>query len=649
MLAIKPDIKTTSTLEGEVIEMALDATPMGQAHLASIFSNMYSDPRRAVAREYMTNAWDAHLADGVTAPIQVTLPTTLDPMLRIQDFGRGLDREAIRNIYSKFGTSESRESAVATGTLGIGSKSALAYADSFIVVSVKNGKRIQVSVSKTAAMPTMTIMSETETDDPSGTTILIPTQRHDTFREQMAKLLQYWPEGSVLVDGKPPERFSADLVAEDILVEDEAGDIHIVESLHVIRDTTSYVVMGNVTYPIDREYLPSFGLSYGKSVLAFVPVGAVEFEPGRESLMYTKHTKDCLAYLHKAFTESIREAIQRDIDDAPTRASAVRAMIKWNNTMGTMPPGLHYQGADIPETLSIACKVVPFDSYKYSEHSDETRLLINTAVDAHYFTHYDKFNFTPTQKKKLMQFGEEQGFTTAYYVLLPSTLDATAQAWIDPTQMHKWEDVAAVRLPRNARNANGRIAGSYDCYVNGSFVWGLDANEIDQDNPVFFFEGHRNDADRWVKFLNLTQDDYTLAILSSNRVNKFERNFNCKDVRREAQEHAEAWEARQSKSDLRGIAIQQDWRTRGFAKLDPSKVDDPEVRKLARLARKDLTALIAQRKMYQSVARLTTLDAGGNPLDKYPLYSDGVFSRHADHIYLYLNAAYHAGKANDSK
>ena len=191
MLAIKPDIKTSSNLDGEVIEMGLDQSAMGQAHLASVLSNMYSKPRTAVLREYSTNAWDAHLYDGVERPLEVTLPTPLDPMLTIRDFGRGLNEDSIRSIYSRYGTSESRESAFATGALGLGSKSALTYADSFIVVSVKDGKRIQVSVSKTAAMPTMTLMRdpvtgevEVDTDEPSGTTIMVPTNRYDTFENE---------------------------------------------------------------------------------------------------------------------------------------------------------------------------------------------------------------------------------------------------------------------------------------------------------------------------------------------------------------------------------------------------------------------------------------------------------------------------------
>jgi hypothetical protein len=664
MLATKPDIKTSSNIEGEVVEMALDTSAMGQAHLASVLSNMYSDPRRAVLREYSTNAWDAHNHDGIERPIEVTLPTSLDPMLKIRDFGRGLDREAIRNIYSKYGTSESRNSETATGALGLGSKSALTYSDSFVVVSVKDGKRIQVSVSKTQAMPTMTIMSETDTDEESGTMVMIPTNRYDRFDDLAHEFFRFWPKGSVLVDGKSITRFDGrddvSLIGEDILVEASPDEIYEVSSLHVFRGTTSYIVMGRVAYPIKPEYLPKVGLNYGQSMVAFMPVTAVDgqppfdFAPSREDLMYTARTKACLAYVAKAFTEQIVAAIQREIDESPNRAAALRTMLKWSRNLGKLPnDALRYQGDDIPtDALTMNATVVPLDSYRLKDSNNETKISVGITDRALYLTGYDRLSFTATQKKKLVQYYQENdlGFYPEYFILLPGNVPPVAKSWIDKSRVHKWADVQAIKLPRASVNsvAGGRIPGSYDCYIDGNKVWEAEANSFDLDNPVFYVGAKMDEVSLYTNFLNKAVGEYTLVPLSPNRINKFKRLFpDAENASLYARRVAKEWFDQQSKADLKAVKLQDTYGYQSLKLIDPAKVEDPDLKRMAKAIRKDLTDFMRAYKVYARFYEPGNVSLDRNPLAKYHLWSDYAFRMHPEHVYTYLNAAYNAEKGTE--
>ena len=121
--------------------VAMSIDPQGMAHIMGVLTNLYSDAPLAVVREYATNARDAHQAAGVTRPIEVGLPTALDPTLRVQDFGAGLSEQDILGVYARYGCSTKRDSDEQVGAFGLGSKSAFTLAQQFVVTSVHDGCR----------------------------------------------------------------------------------------------------------------------------------------------------------------------------------------------------------------------------------------------------------------------------------------------------------------------------------------------------------------------------------------------------------------------------------------------------------------------------------------------------------------------------
>ena len=112
----------------------------GLAHIFNVLRNqLYSDKILAVLREYSCNAVDAHTEAGVNRPIEVTLPSRLSLELKIRDYGFGLSETDIQEIYAFYGESTKRKSNSLIGQLGLGSKSAFAYGDNFVINSFYNG------------------------------------------------------------------------------------------------------------------------------------------------------------------------------------------------------------------------------------------------------------------------------------------------------------------------------------------------------------------------------------------------------------------------------------------------------------------------------------------------------------------------------
>ena len=94
--------------------------PSGMAHVMAILTNLYANAPLAVLREYATNARDSHVAAGSDRPIEVDLPTDLNPSLVIRDFGVGLSEQEIIDVYARYGASTKRDTDDQVGAFGLG-------------------------------------------------------------------------------------------------------------------------------------------------------------------------------------------------------------------------------------------------------------------------------------------------------------------------------------------------------------------------------------------------------------------------------------------------------------------------------------------------------------------------------------------------
>ena len=161
----------------------------GFAHIFNVLRNqLYSDKYKAVLREYAVNAVDAHVEAGCPdRPIEVTLPTALSPNLKIRDFGCALTQQEVNEIYAFYGESTKRNTNSQTGMLGIGSKSAFAYGDNFVINSFVDGKKHTYNAFiDPSQVGKISKMKEESTKEPNGIEIVIPVKKDD-FQEFYTK------------------------------------------------------------------------------------------------------------------------------------------------------------------------------------------------------------------------------------------------------------------------------------------------------------------------------------------------------------------------------------------------------------------------------------------------------------------------------
>tara|TARA_R110000796_G_scaffold74139_2_gene166519 strand:+ start:4645 stop:6720 length:2076 start_codon:yes stop_codon:yes gene_type:complete len=282
-------MKTVSRINEVTRSGVKKVTQCGMVVNAKAFdmlARQYSDPIKAILQELGANAADSHVRVGKEAvPFSVKLPNTLDPHLRIRDYGVGMSEEVIYDVYINYMKSDKTETNSETGCFGIGSKTPLAYADQFNITTYNDGVMTMYALVKNEeGVPELNEFGSWDTDEDTGVEISFAVKEDDfeKFSERAVKVFSYF-KNRPDVSGNGSFEFKD--LGEAIL----EGNTWSVSKGYA----DSYVVMGNVAYPID-EYQFEYGSQHRKflnnSVVMEVPIGSLNVTPSRESLEYSEHT-----------------------------------------------------------------------------------------------------------------------------------------------------------------------------------------------------------------------------------------------------------------------------------------------------------------------------------------------------------------------
>lgn len=210
--------------------------------LKMVSSSLYSNPIGSFIRELTSNAVDAHTMANNPDPVLVRL-FELRPdewYLEIIDKGVGMSAKFFDENFMSWFESEKRTTDDTIGGWGLGSKSGLAYTDSYEICTIKDGVK-NTFLLYNDDIPSAEPLSSIETDEPNGTRVLIPIESKDLLKvsTELKNQLAYF-KGVYVVDEY--RYYNNDFKLneyEDFILSSEpfAYNMHI--------------VLGQVTYPID--------------------------------------------------------------------------------------------------------------------------------------------------------------------------------------------------------------------------------------------------------------------------------------------------------------------------------------------------------------------------------------------------------------
>jgi len=329
--AAQTEVEVETSGELQEAYFGLSDRPQDQVVILNILRNqLYTDKVTAVLREYGCNAYDANVEVGrPDEPIQVTLPTELEPVLKIRDFGKGLDKQDIIEVFCRYGTSTKRSSNAYVGMLGIGSKSAFAYGDSFTVVSYNAGvKTTYNAYIDTSRVGKVAVLCEEPSNEPSGLEVQVPVRDSDVweFNEKATKVYRYFRVTPVFKNA--PDGFNLDR-PKSVLQGKGTGWAMV--QYPDGRTAGTVAIMGNIGYPVSPNAMGLNRYSYagdteGENIFSILcnsfeielPIGAVEISANREGLQYSDVTKKALKAVAKKILGDLAQVATDAIAAAPT-------------------------------------------------------------------------------------------------------------------------------------------------------------------------------------------------------------------------------------------------------------------------------------------------------------------------------------------
>jgi hypothetical protein len=271
---------------------------------------LYQDKIKAIIRELSCNAYDAHIEAGTTdKKIDVFLPTNYDHTFYIRDYGTGLSKHDLENIYTTYFESTKESSNDVVGCLGLGSKSPFSYVNMFTVTSYLDGKQYVYSAFVNEMwVPSITLIDEDDTEEENGIKVQFAVKRDDfrQFAYKAAEVFRYF-------DDVP--NFLGNQVTVNKRVYNEKNLYWGMNKDE--RQRQSFAIMGNVAYPVnlDKVDLSSNekNLINNYSIDMFFSIGDLSVAASREGLSYNEKTTDAIVDRIRLIIKEEKDRVEKTL------------------------------------------------------------------------------------------------------------------------------------------------------------------------------------------------------------------------------------------------------------------------------------------------------------------------------------------------
>lgn len=287
---------------------------MGISSSAEFFhvlsSSLYSDQKLAPVREVICNADDAHKIIGCTKPIEITIGSSFV----VRDFGPGIAKDMIVEIYGTYGNSTKKKQSGQTGGFGLGSKSPFAYVDSFEVTShhqgVKTIYRINKSDAEANGEPSIvTVLSMPTTETGIEVSIKFRPEDSGIFTQNTHNVVMHGGIHANL-NGHPLPIWSKPEGTNWALIKGARGvQIRYGAVLYPVQDNEEYrhelqSAINAIRYVSDHK----------AGLVLFAPADSISVAPSREQLSYSPLTVKTIKELLPPFSALVQGSVRQTVD-----------------------------------------------------------------------------------------------------------------------------------------------------------------------------------------------------------------------------------------------------------------------------------------------------------------------------------------------
>lgn len=252
----------------------------------------YTKLELAAVRETINNAADS------STNLAIQIPTKLEPVVRIRDYGPGIPAAQIYNFYSVAGYStktqvntthdENGNEIHVMGCKGVGRFAPLGVTEQFTFHNYVDGRCIVGQVFfDSEGYPTVDILDDSPTGEPTGVEIsfAVDPARIPAFRDAFHECLVNFPD-----------HYSVTFLGEPLDIIKPQPALH---GTNWYFDEKPGIIMGRIKYDVDASefYVSSdsqLWTAFNHGLVLRVDLGSVDVNDARESIVYNDRTKTAI-------------------------------------------------------------------------------------------------------------------------------------------------------------------------------------------------------------------------------------------------------------------------------------------------------------------------------------------------------------------
>jgi hypothetical protein len=270
--------------------------------------NIYSDKILACVRELISNGFDEHVKFGIEKPVEAGIRQDGgDYSYFVRDYAKGLSEKDIREVFGSYANSTKNNNNIQTGSYGLGSKSPMAYSDTYFVHSRFEGVKSTYSFvlggdSQNISVGHIYKLDESPTNE-SGLEVIVPVKPADlsAFSEKIRCFVQL-----------SPYNIAANILGESIKpikpsFETKLGNYNM-RVLEYYSHEKLLFQMGGNTYQESDFYGNSGGrIKDGHIVVIDIPIGDCSVTLSRESFEQTSKNTLVFEEIEKLMQEYVEQ------------------------------------------------------------------------------------------------------------------------------------------------------------------------------------------------------------------------------------------------------------------------------------------------------------------------------------------------------
>lgn len=258
-----------------------------------ISDTLYQNKIGSCVRELSCNSVDGMKKAGRgDIPFDLHVPTVFEPWFAVKDTGVGMSHDTVMNVFANYFASTKDQSNDEIGGFGLGAKTPFCYTDSFIVVSIFDGKRTTYSfMMNEQGEPTGTVLGEEDCSEHNGVEVRFDVEQNDIhkFSNEIRNQLRFF--------AVKPNLSTPNIEIDEVEYLNNGVDFPRMRVPENLRGL--WVVQGGVGYPLNYQLIQdkltdserTFFRINDNLVMHF-NIGEIEVIPSREAISYGKSTID---------------------------------------------------------------------------------------------------------------------------------------------------------------------------------------------------------------------------------------------------------------------------------------------------------------------------------------------------------------------